>query len=141
MRSCALQHFAPLAEIDGVELYGLQKGEAAAEVEQSSDKMQVMNLGQKFEDFSDTAAVIDNLDLVVSVDTAVAHLAGAMAKPVWVLLRAGADWRYMLNRQDSPWYPTMRLFRQKTQGDWGPVLRTVAEQLKMLVQKRQVLTS
>jgi ADP-heptose:LPS heptosyltransferase len=102
--------------------------------------MQVINLGERFEDFSDTAAAIDNLDLVVSVDTAVAHLAGAMAKPVWVLLRVGADWRYMLKRQDSPWYPTMRLFRQKTQGDWGPVLQTVAEQLKMLMQKRRVHT-
>jgi tetratricopeptide (TPR) repeat protein/ADP-heptose:LPS heptosyltransferase len=140
VRSCALKHFAPLAEIDGVKLYGLQKGKAAAEAHQLSDRLRVVNLAEQCDDFADTAAVIQSLDLVISVDTAVAHLAGAMAKPVWVLLRVGADWRWMLNRQDSPWYPTMRLFRQKTQRDWDTVLHTVAEQLQMLLQRCRVHT-
>ena len=77
----------------------------------------------------DTAALIANLDLVISVDTAVAHLAGAMGKPVWVLLPYSPDWRWLLDREDSPWYSTMRLFRQKSLGDWTEVIERVAQSL------------
>lgn len=90
---------------------------------------------------TDTAAAIAHLDPIISVDTAALHLAGAMAKPVWALLPLTPDWRWVLNRQDSPWYPTMRLFRQKTRGHWAPVLCAVAGQLKLLVQTCQVLVS
>ena len=129
-RSCPLEHFAVLAGIDGVRLYGLQKGEAAAQVEELADKMTIANLGAEFKDFADSAAAIENLDMVISVDTAVLHLAGAMGKPVWALLPFAPDWRWMLNRQDSPWYPTMRLFRQKKWGQWIPVFQRVAEELR-----------
>jgi ADP-heptose:LPS heptosyltransferase len=91
--------------------------------------MRMTNLGQEFEDFTDTAAVIENLDLVISIDTSVAHLAGAMGKPVWVMLPYAADWRWFLNRDDSPWYPTMRLFRQEKQGDWKTVLQRITKEL------------
>ncbi len=84
-------------------------------------------------DFADTAAVIDNLDLVISVDTAVLHLAGAMGKKVWGLLPFEADWRWMLDRSDSPWYPTMRLFRQAGAGDWDSVFGSVEDELRRCV--------
>jgi len=131
-RSCTLKNFAPLREIDGVRLYGLQKDEAAAQAEEVADEMAITNLGTEFEDFADTAAAIENLDIVVSVDTAVLHLAGAMGKPVWALLAFSPDWRWMLNRRDSPWYPTMKLFRQKERGQWQPVFQRVAEELRIM---------
>jgi hypothetical protein len=132
-RSCALELFSPLAKIPGMKLYGLQKGEAAAQVEGLSKEIVVTNLGEEFEDFTDTAGAIENMDLVISVDTSVAHLVGAMGKPVWVLLPFAPDWRWLLDREDSPWYPTMRLFRQRKQGDWDDVFRRVAEELCSLV--------
>ncbi|MHC4482555.1 MAG: tetratricopeptide repeat protein [Planctomycetota bacterium] len=137
-RSSVLKYFAPLAGIPGVQLYGLQKGHAARQVEKLSDKMTVTNLAEQFDDFADTAAVIDNLDLVVSVDTAALHLAGAMGKPVWTLLPFTPDWRWMLDRQDSPWYPTMKLFRQRRPGDWDDVFHRVAEKLQTLVDKQAI---
>jgi hypothetical protein len=83
-------------------------------------------------DFSDTAALIQNLDLVITIDTSVAHLAGALGKPVWVMLPYVADWRWMLDREDSPWYPSMKLFRQPKAGDWEAVVARVAAELRRL---------
>jgi ADP-heptose:LPS heptosyltransferase len=88
--------------------------------------MQIEDLGEELRDFADTAAVIANLDLVVSVDTAVAHLAGALGRPAWTLLKFAPDWRWLLARDDSPWYPTMRLFRQQKPADWNPTIEEVA---------------
>jgi tetratricopeptide (TPR) repeat protein len=122
-RACPLKRLVPLAGIEGVRLYGLQKGEAALQVKELPEEVTVANLGDAFDDFSDTAAAIENLDLVVSVDTAVLHLAGAMGKPTFALLPFAADWRWLLDRDDSPWYPTMRLFRQSTPGDWDDPLK------------------
>ena len=132
-RSCNLDQFASLATIAGVRLYGLQKGPAADQSAHWSACPDFENLGQEFEDFSDTAAAIACLDLVISVDTSVAHLAGAMAKPVWVLLPFIPDWRWMMDRTDSPWYPTMKLFRQNKHGDWGSVFQRVKEELQRIV--------
>jgi tetratricopeptide (TPR) repeat protein len=134
-RSLALEVFAPLAKIDGMRLYGLQKGRGAEEAAHLPEDMAVTNLGEQFEDFADTAAVIENLDLVISVDTAVLHLAGAMGKPVWALLPFAPDWRWMLKHPDSPWYPAMRLFRQKKPGDWHELIDRVRNQLQILVDK------
>ncbi|MBW1784606.1 MAG: tetratricopeptide repeat protein, partial [Deltaproteobacteria bacterium] len=117
-RACPLQRFVPLAGIEGVRLYGLQKGEAALQVKKLPHGVTIANLGDAFHDFSDTAAVIENLDLVVSVDTAVLHLAGAMGRPTFALLPFAADWRWLLDRDDSPWYPSLRLFRQSAPGQW-----------------------
>ena len=132
-RSCGLEYFAGLAGIDGVRLYGLQKGKQAAEVENLPDGMAVTNLGEEFEDFADTAAAIENLDLIISVDTAVAHLAGAMGKRVWTLLPFVPDWRWRLDCQDSIWYPTMKLFRQGEPGAWREVFARVEEELQLSV--------
>ena len=88
-----------------------------------------LDLGESLDDFADTAAVVHQLDLVISVDTALAHLAGAMALPVWLLLPYAPDWRWMLERDDSPWYPSMRLFRQRQAGDWRELIDRVTRAL------------
>ncbi|MHC4396950.1 MAG: tetratricopeptide repeat protein [Planctomycetota bacterium] len=137
-RSCTPENFASLAAIDGVKLYGLQKGPAAVQLENSPQETVITNLGEQFEDFTDTAAAIENLDLVISVDTAVLHLAGAMGKPTWALLPFAPDWRWLLDRQDSPWYPTMKLFRQAEPCDWDNVFESVTQQLKKMVVKQSV---
>jgi len=128
-RSIPLSAFAPLAKIQGVRFYSLQKGAQASELSTSSAGLTPVDLGPDLRDFADTAAAIVHLDLVITVDTSVAHLAGALGKPVWVLLPTPADWRWMTGRDDSPWYPTMRLFRQRRQGDWQEVILRVKEAL------------
>ena len=128
-RSCRLSWFLDLARVPGVRLVSLQKGPAEAELA-GAETFGVVPLGPHLHDFADTAAVIGQLDLVISVDTAVAHLAGAMGAPVWTLLPFAPDWRWLLDRRDSPWYPTMRLFRQPTWGDWPSVFVEVIEALR-----------
>ena len=91
--------------------------------------MELVDLTADIRDFAETAGLISHLDLIVTVDTAVAHLAGAMGKPVWMLLTFVPDWRWLLDREDSPWYPTMRLFRQSVRGEWDDVVKRVAEAL------------
>jgi hypothetical protein len=130
-RSIGLASFEPLLRIEGVRFFSLQK-ESTGEG-QATEKASLVNLGPELEDFSDTAAVISQLDLVICVDTAVAHLAGALGKPVWVLLQKDPDWRWMLEREDSPWYPTMRLFRQRRHGDWPEVIERVKVALEQCV--------
>jgi hypothetical protein len=131
-RSVALSRFGALAEIHGIRLYGLQKGKAARQAGKPAAAFRIHNFGDELHDFADTAALIDNLDLVIAVDTAVAHLAGSMGKPVWVMLPYVPDWRWMLDRDDSPWYPTMRLFRQPQPGDWDAVIGKMAKELAIL---------
>jgi hypothetical protein len=128
LRSINLQQLSPLFEIPGVDLLSLQKREPAKQP--SSAALKLIDWTQDLRDFADTAALIANLDLVIAVDTAVVHLAGALGKPVWVLLPFAADWRWMLNRTDSPWYPTMRLFRQTENGDWSGPVKSVADSLR-----------
>ena len=129
-RSTSLSSWAPLAGIRGVTFFSLQMGEAAVEALNPPPGMNLFDLTDSIEDFADTAAFIALLDMVISVDTAVAHLAGAMGKPVWTLLPFTPDWRWLLGRKDTPWYPTMRLFRQRVPGDWKGVFEEVASGLK-----------
>lgn len=131
-RSMALQQFAPLAGVPGLCLVSLQKGEAAAEARTPPDGMVLHDWTEELHDFADTAALVDALDLVISVDTAVVHLAGALGKPVWVLNRFDQCWRWLADRSDSPWYPTARLFRQPAQGDWVSVIGAVTAALRNL---------
>jgi tetratricopeptide (TPR) repeat protein len=125
-----LDWLAPLAALPGIRFVSLQKGVAEAEARQPPAGMELFDPAPLIADFADSAALLANLDLVISVDTAVAHLAGALGRPCWVLLpRHQTDWRWFKERTDSPWYPSLRLFRQATAGDWRPVLETVATAL------------
>jgi tetratricopeptide (TPR) repeat protein len=126
-RSLVLSQLSALGSVSGVSYISLQKGEAAKQV---ADGLQLTDWTSNLNDFADTAALIARLDLVITVDTAVAHLAGALAKAVWVLLPFVPDWRWMLDRDDSPWYPTMRLFRQPALGDWRTPIARIVEALK-----------
>ena len=117
-RSLPLSCFESLARLPGVHLLSLQKGPGVEELQGLSSHFPVTELGSRLNDFADTAALLMNLDLLITCDTAVAHLAGALGAPVWVALPLVPDWRWLLDRDDSPWYPTMRLFRQQTPGDW-----------------------
>ena len=125
-RSIPLACFEPLARYSGVQLLSLQKGAGVEQLPEVTKRFPVMELGSRLEDFMDTAAVLANLDLLVTCDTAVAHLAGALGVPVWVALPLVPDWRWRLDRSDSPWYPTMRLFRQESRGDWQGVFQKIA---------------
>ena len=129
-RNIPLSCLAPISEVEGVTLYSLQKGDDAASATTTPPGMRLVDYTSEIRSFSDTAAIISNLDLVVAVDTAVAHLAGAMGKPVWTLLPFSPEWRWLLDRTDSPWYPTMRLFRQASHGDWTSVIDHLLQELR-----------
>jgi tetratricopeptide (TPR) repeat protein len=134
MRSAPLRHFAPLAGVEGVRLLSLQKGPAREQICSVARQFAVTDLGSTLDEtsgaFVDTAAVIKNLDFVVTTDTSIAHLAGALGVPVWVALSVGPDWRWLLGREDSPWYPSMRLFRQSRPHDWDEVFERMAAELR-----------
>ena len=127
-RSATLEQFAPLAN-SGATFYSLQKGPAASRTASPPRGMPLIDLTKDLHDFADTAALVSNLDLVITVDTAVAHVAGALGKPAWVLIASEHDWRWLIARQDTPWYPTLRLFRQCIPGQWPQVAQRVAEAL------------
>jgi ADP-heptose:LPS heptosyltransferase len=122
-RSMRLQAFAPLLDAGGASFVSLQKGEDAGELDAA--QWSILDLMDECGDLLDTAALIEQLDLVVSIDTSVAHLAGALGKPVWLLTRGESAWQWMLERDDSPWYPTMRIFRQPQGGNWHDVMANV----------------
>ena len=123
--NCTLEHFSPLADVKNVVFYSLQKGPAAEEARSPPRGMNLVDLTAELTDFADTGALIANLDLVISVDTSVVHLAGALGYPAWVVLAYVPDFRWLLDRDDSPWYPTLRLFRQPALGDWTIVFQRV----------------
>jgi Flp pilus assembly protein TadD len=131
-RSVALEEFKPLADTPGVTLVSLQKGHGAEQLGPWADRWGVVEVGSRLDDLADTAAVMMNLDLVVAIDTAVAHLAGALGVPVWVPLPLAPNWRWLLERTDSPWYPSMRLFRQSRFAEWDEVFEEMADRLRSL---------
>jgi tetratricopeptide (TPR) repeat protein len=132
-RSIPLALFAPLAVVDGVQLFSLQKGPGTDQLSFVKGRLPIVDFGNSVDEaagaFRDTAAIIKNLDLVICSDSAVAHLAGALGAQVWVALPLVPDWRWMLNRDTSPWYPTMRLFRQTRFGDWDDVFKRLVQEL------------
>ncbi len=131
-RSATLEEFAPLLGIAGVAVYSLQVGPRTADIARLGLGDRLRDLAPLVQDFADTAALVDQLDLVIAVDTAVAHLAGALGKPVWMLPTYVPDWRWLLGRDDTPWYPTMRLYRQAEDRRWPPVIARIAQDLAAL---------
>lgn len=133
-RSIPLDRFAPLSRIPGVQLFSIQKG-PAADALAVPDGMSLINLSPDIHNFADTAAIAAHLDLVICVDTSVAHLCGATARPTWVLLPFSPDWRWLLQREDSPWYPTLRLYRQPAPGDWADVMTRIERDVRLLAKE------
>jgi tetratricopeptide (TPR) repeat protein len=139
-RSVPLEQFEPLARVPGVHLISLQKGPGSEQLRALKGRFPVINLSDLLDEasgpFLDTAAVLTHLDLVVCIDTSLAHLAGAMGRPAWLALTYSPDWRWLLDRDDNPWYPTLRLFRQGRAGDWSGPFRQIAEALPKEVAAR-----
>jgi len=135
-RNLPLDSLKPLLAIPGVSFVNLQMGGAAA-LADLPPEMRPLDLMEDIRDFADTAALVEGLDLVISVDTAVAHLAGALGKPVWMFQRLNNDWRWLMARSDSPWYPCLRMYRQTSLGDWLPVIAAIKTDLEALVSRHQ----
>jgi tetratricopeptide (TPR) repeat protein len=151
LRSIPLRQFAPLAQAEGVQLVSLQKGPATSQIADLPGLFQLLDLSTRIDEatenagslqnlprgaFMDTAAIMSCLDLVISSDTVIPHLAGALGVPVWVALPVVPDWRWLLEREDCPWYPTMRLFRQREQGQWPEVFQRMAAALQGMCARR-----
>ena len=136
MRSCPETALAQIQSVKHVQFVSLQFGRISP-----NSHGDLLDFGTQCTNFDDTAAAVEALDLVITVDTATAHLAGALGKPVWVMLGHHADWRYLMDREDSPWYPTMRLFRQTSHGDWEGLAATVARELTKYVQNSNAPTA
>jgi hypothetical protein len=136
-RSIPLEEFAPLARVPGVVLFGLQTFAGRESIDELAGQLSLCDLGNELDReagaFMDTAAVMRNLDLVITSDSAGAHLAGGLGVPVWLALGIASEWRWMLDGDTSPWYPTMRLFRQRTAGDWSGVFHRMAGELADLI--------
>ncbi len=132
-RSVRLSCFVPLAHLKGIQLFSLQKGPGSELLAQAIEGIQVTDLSNRMKNFMDTAAILKNLDLVITIDTAIAHCAGAMGLPVWVALPVAPDWRWLMSGEKSMWYPTMRLFRQTRLGQWEDVFQRMAEEVEKLV--------
>jgi hypothetical protein len=136
-RSTTLETLLPLAQVRGVSFFSLQFGPAAAQIERLRARFPIVDACSAHKDFSETAALAATLDLILSVDTSVAHLAGAMGLPVWILLPHLADWRWLEGCEDSPWYPTARIFRQPVPGGWGLLVERVREELELRCEAKQ----
>ncbi len=130
LRSIPLEQLVPLMNVPGTTFYSLQFGPGSEQVKRLPPDVRFIDLGAELKDFAEMAAMVTHLDLVISVDTSVAHLAGALGKPVWIMLNKGCDWRWFLEREDSPWYPTARLFRQTTAGGWQEVVNRIERELR-----------
>jgi len=136
-RSFPLHALEGISRLPGVRLISLQKSDGVEQLDSLPDGMRVETLGGDFpKDFTDTAAAMEALDLIISCDTSVAHLAGALGRPAWVALRHAPDWRWLLERKDSPWYSSLRLFRQPAPGDWAGLFDEIKARLAAILAER-----
>ena len=140
-----MEEFIPLTRLPGVRLISLQKHHGLDQLTRLPADAKIETLGDDLDSgpdaFIDTAAAMHNLDLIITSDTSIAHLAGALGRPTWVALKYVPDYRWMLDRDDSPWYPTMRLFRQQDRDNWQPVFRQIKEQLNSLIRRSEAQNS
>ena len=136
LRSASIERFLPFAEVPGVQLFSLQKGPREPDLDQVRGRSIVVDLAKQFDDFTDTAAAIEQLDLVIMTDSSVAHLSSALDRPVWNMLSYVPYWLYLRDRTDSPWNPSMRLFRQPKPGDWDSVFAEVKTALSEFAAER-----
>ena len=127
-----LSQLQPLLDVEGIRFYNLQAGEPVTQIDAFGLRSRITDHMPHVKDFLDTAAFVENLDLVITVDTSVAHLAGALGKPVWILSRYDACWRWLQNRRQNPWYPTVRVFGQAVMGNWNAVIDSVTCELSKL---------
>jgi len=135
-RSIPLRHFAAIAQVEGVRLFSLQKGDGTEQLDEFTHDHDVVtfdDMDQQTGAFMDTAAIMKNLDLVITSDTVIPHLAGGLGVNVWMAVSTSSDWRWMLEREDSPWYPTMRIFRQRERGNWDEVFDRISHELRQMV--------
>jgi hypothetical protein len=128
-RSITLKNILPVCSVPGARFFSLQKDLRDGDAEFLNANPHIRHLGNELENFLDTAAAMESLDLIISSDTSIVNLAGALGRPVWILLSFNSDWRWLLDRTDSPWYPTARLFRQDKNGDWASVVDKVRAEL------------
>ena len=135
-RSIPLKHFASIAQRDDIDFVSIQCVHGLSQLPNVRGLFPLLDLSSHLYSLNDVAAVMASMDLVIGSDTSLAHLAGAMGRPIWLLLNQAADWRWLLNRSDSPWYPTMRIFRQQKLGDWMSVFSHVNQQLDELERER-----
>jgi tetratricopeptide (TPR) repeat protein len=124
-RTMSLEQFYPILEMKNIKFYSLQKGEGIEQLNNIPEGLEIVNLGETFNDFSDTAAAVSNLDLIITPDTSIAHLGGALGKPTWVMLPFMSDWRWLVDREDSIWYKSVKLFRQKEPANWNEVIERI----------------
>jgi ADP-heptose:LPS heptosyltransferase len=132
-RQIPLKYFYDLAKLPNTEVYSFQKGAGIEQLQEVPPDIQITDLGSTFNNFADTAAAMENMDLIICNDTSIVHLAGALGKTVWILLPQTPEWRWLLNREDSPWYDSVRLFRQKKAGDWQEVMQRVIDACQLLI--------
>ncbi|MCK5632479.1 tetratricopeptide repeat protein [bacterium] len=136
-RSIPLKELAPLAKIPGVSLYSLQKTTGEDQLKKTNNLFKVHTFDQNFDvtngRFMDTAAVIKNMDLIITIDTSIAHLAGGLGIPTWIMLPNPADWRWIIGKDTTPWYPKTKLFKQPTPGNWSPVIKQIAQKLTPII--------
>ena len=134
-RSVSLDYFYSIAKLFGIMLYSLQKNDEIDQLIDVQNDIEIINIGETFENFSDIAAAIENLDLVITVDTSIAHLAGALSKPTWLLLSTYPDWRWFINKDYSPWYSSLKIIRQRERGNWNDVFQEAETELKKKLSK------
>jgi ADP-heptose:LPS heptosyltransferase len=139
-RSIKLKQLIPLCTIPGTTIYCLQKFSGTEQLDDLPNEVKIITFDGDFDQsngrFMDTAAVIKNLDLVITVDTSIAHLAGGLGVDTWLMRSSPTDWRWLMNRTDSPWYPTIRLFKQPTHGDWETMVQEIVEEVKKRIEKK-----
>lgn len=138
-RSCPLNEFSPIFSVEGIRIYSLQMNFGLEQIQEC--KLPLIDLAPYINSFADTAAAIDNLDLIITVDTSTAHLAGAMGKKAWLIIPHLPDWRWLLDRDDSPWYPSMKIFRQDTPGSWAAVFSKITVQLQIEIEQKKTIYS